>query len=269
MLKGLRKRESYEELINELGEDPIKKYPDRRASQIENSNFMSQLASGFQEVIEQNNRVLKEKTKELLLQDIASSSGSNHTHGSMKLSSSALDAPSDAASFKSLGSMGLNAMMAASSHRPTFLPKRSAQQFNIGSQNNSPRSAHSAHSETSEQKEFRRIVFGPDIDPEALYQSLQAQQEHEAEQQRQQQKRANIITEFRHIQQGVNTTINTMVHTQPDVNMLTLKDIEEENPFEGVFKGEPRVDPGASSSSQVPVKKMVEKIEKKEKKEKK
>jgi len=48
MLKGLRKRETYEELINELGDDPIKKYPDRRASQIENSNFMSQLASGFQ-----------------------------------------------------------------------------------------------------------------------------------------------------------------------------------------------------------------------------
>ena len=37
MLKGLRKRETYEELINELGEDPIKEYPDRRASQIENS----------------------------------------------------------------------------------------------------------------------------------------------------------------------------------------------------------------------------------------
>jgi hypothetical protein len=42
MLKGLRKRETYDELINELGNDPIKKYPDRRASQIENSNFMSQ-----------------------------------------------------------------------------------------------------------------------------------------------------------------------------------------------------------------------------------
>ena len=49
MLKGLRKRETYDELINELEEDPIKKYPDRKASQIENSNFMSQLALGFQE----------------------------------------------------------------------------------------------------------------------------------------------------------------------------------------------------------------------------
>ena len=67
MLKGLRKRETYEELINELGDDPIKKYPDRRASQIENSNFMSQLALGFQEVIEQNDRILKERTKERYL----------------------------------------------------------------------------------------------------------------------------------------------------------------------------------------------------------
>ena len=78
MLTGLRKRETYEELINELGDDPIKKYPDRKASQIENSNYMSQLASGFQEVIAQNDRILKEKTKQLLLQEIASSSSVSH-----------------------------------------------------------------------------------------------------------------------------------------------------------------------------------------------
>ena len=78
MLKGLRKRETYDELINELEEDPIKKYPDRRASQIENSNFMSQLALGFQEVIEQNNRIMKEKTKALLLQEMAASSNISH-----------------------------------------------------------------------------------------------------------------------------------------------------------------------------------------------
>ena len=86
MLKGLRKRETYEELINELGDDPIKKYPDRRASQIENSNFMSQLASGFQEVIEQNDRILKEKTKELLLQEASASSAVSHRHVSIQRS---------------------------------------------------------------------------------------------------------------------------------------------------------------------------------------
>jgi hypothetical protein len=80
MLKGLRKRETYDELINELEEDPIKKYPDRRASQIDNSNHMSQLASGFREVVEQNERLMKEKTKQLLLQDLASSSSLSHQH---------------------------------------------------------------------------------------------------------------------------------------------------------------------------------------------
>jgi len=89
MLKRLRKRETYEELINELGDDPIKKYPNRQASQIENSNFMSQLAAGFQEVIEQNERVLKEKTKELLLQEASASSNVSHRHLSIQRSSHA------------------------------------------------------------------------------------------------------------------------------------------------------------------------------------
>ena len=39
---------------------------------------MSQLALGFQEVIEQNNRMMKEKTKELLLQDMAHSNIASH-----------------------------------------------------------------------------------------------------------------------------------------------------------------------------------------------
>ena len=87
MITGLRKRETYEELINELGEDPIKKYPDRRASQIENSNFMSPLAAGFQEVQAQNGRIMKERTKQLLLQEMASSSGVSHQGLSARASS--------------------------------------------------------------------------------------------------------------------------------------------------------------------------------------
>jgi hypothetical protein len=104
MLKGLRKRETYDELINELGEDPIKKYPDRRASQIENSNFMSQLALGFQEVIEQNNRAMKEKTKSLLLEEFAESSSSRSHH-----------------EFRSLSSLGMTGLF-ASAERPSFIP---------------------------------------------------------------------------------------------------------------------------------------------------
>ena len=108
MLKGLRKRETYEELINELEQDPIKKYPDRRASQIENGNYMSQLALGLQEVTEQNNRMMKEKTKELLLQDMAHSSSASHHD--LKTSD-----------FGSLGSLGMSGLL-GSYQRPSFLP---------------------------------------------------------------------------------------------------------------------------------------------------
>jgi len=77
MLKGLRKKETYDEIINELGDEPVTKFPDRRASQLENSNYLSQLASGFQEVIQQN-RVIEERTKELLLQEASGTSESSH-----------------------------------------------------------------------------------------------------------------------------------------------------------------------------------------------
>ena len=93
MLTGLKKRQSYDELINEIGKDPIKKYPDRRASQIENSSYMSQLASGFQEVAEQQDRLMKEKTKELLLQDIAATSSSSSHHSFKTVSSQASPRP--------------------------------------------------------------------------------------------------------------------------------------------------------------------------------
>ncbi len=38
---GLRKRETYEELINDLNHDPISNYPDRRALELENSPYLS------------------------------------------------------------------------------------------------------------------------------------------------------------------------------------------------------------------------------------
>ena len=40
---GLRKKESYDELINDLNHGLITNYPDRRASELENSSYMSQL----------------------------------------------------------------------------------------------------------------------------------------------------------------------------------------------------------------------------------
>ena len=77
MKTGLRKRETYDELINELERDPIKHYPNRKASQIENSNYMSQLTGDFDEMMQQHERVAKEKMKENLLQQMAASSGTS------------------------------------------------------------------------------------------------------------------------------------------------------------------------------------------------
>ena len=38
---GLKKRPTYDELVSSLDMDPIKHYPDRRATEFENSNYMS------------------------------------------------------------------------------------------------------------------------------------------------------------------------------------------------------------------------------------
>ena len=235
MLTGLDKRPSYEELINELGEDPIKKYPDRRASQIENSNYMSQLASGFQEVLEQNDKLMKEKTKSILLQEMAAGSSVSHHSYASAISS-----------LKSLTSHGLRG-------RPSFLPPR-AEQFQIGT----PRSA---HSDTSETRRVRNQLFGPDINAEDVLASLQNQMDIDDDERRRQEHQQQIVTQFTHHHQGIRTAVDRLVPPPPDVNVDALQDIMDNNPFEGVFSG------GASSSSQIPVKTLVEKIEKKEKKE--
>ena len=68
---GLRKRETYEELINDLNHDLITNYPDRRASELENSPYLSQLRGGFEEMIMHNDNLMKEKMKEMLLHEQA------------------------------------------------------------------------------------------------------------------------------------------------------------------------------------------------------
>ena len=67
MNKGLRKRETYDELIQEIDKDQINKYPDRRVSQIENSNYLSQLSGGFDEMKVFHDRMMKEKQKEFFI----------------------------------------------------------------------------------------------------------------------------------------------------------------------------------------------------------
>ena len=75
---GLRKRETYDELINDLSHDPIGRYPDRTASQIENSNYLSQLRGGIEQMILQSDNVMKQKQKELLLQEEAGNAPQSH-----------------------------------------------------------------------------------------------------------------------------------------------------------------------------------------------
>jgi len=60
---GLRKRETYEELINDLNHDPAINYPDRKASELENSPYLSQLRVGFEEMMLQNDNLMKERQK--------------------------------------------------------------------------------------------------------------------------------------------------------------------------------------------------------------
>ena len=80
MKSGLRKRETYNELIHDLEIDPIKHYPNRQATQTENSNYMSQLEGGFHDMMQQNERVMKEKQKDVLLHQMAASGGTSYHH---------------------------------------------------------------------------------------------------------------------------------------------------------------------------------------------
>lgn len=173
MIKGLRKKPSYDELINEVDKDFITKYPDRRATNIENSNYMSQLRQGFQELIEQENKIVGENVKQLLLKEEAESGGLSHQ-----------ELKSGAASFKSV-----------ESH-----PK----QFAI----HTPR--------------FKSLI-GPDVQPEIMFQALEQEKELQHAVEKQQQRKQDIISNLRHVHQGVRTRVDDMV--KPDVDMQ--KEVDE------------------------------------------
>jgi hypothetical protein len=110
---GLKKRPTYDELVSSLDMDPIKHYPDRRATEFENSNYMSQLALGFQEVNIQNDRLMKEKTKSILVQELGQASSISHREMSVL---SGVKTPSNIGSFGSVNTPQVD--------RPTFLPER-------------------------------------------------------------------------------------------------------------------------------------------------
>ena len=72
---GLRKRESYDELVNYIETDPNKmRYPNRTATFIEQSRYMKHLGGeDYIEMEQQQLRASKEKLKELIIQEMTTS----------------------------------------------------------------------------------------------------------------------------------------------------------------------------------------------------
>ena len=74
IFEGLKVRPSYEELINILDKPLDLKYPDRKASQLRNSHWLSQLdGDSFRAMDELHHAMLKEQEKEAILKGYASS----------------------------------------------------------------------------------------------------------------------------------------------------------------------------------------------------
>ena len=72
--EGLKLRPSYDELINLLDKPIITKYPDRKASQLRNSHWLSQLdGDSYRAMDELHHNMIKEHGKEGILKGYAAS----------------------------------------------------------------------------------------------------------------------------------------------------------------------------------------------------
>ena len=75
-LDGLHKRPLYDELIGEINKPLITHYPDRKATQLRNSNWLQQLDGDDYESLKQmNHNIMKEHEKEILLKHYAQAHG--------------------------------------------------------------------------------------------------------------------------------------------------------------------------------------------------
>ena len=73
-LECLKVRPSYDEMISQLDEPIIDKYPDRKATQLRNSQWLSQLdGDSFRAMDELHHNMLKEQEKEAVLKRYATS----------------------------------------------------------------------------------------------------------------------------------------------------------------------------------------------------
>ena len=63
--EGLKLKTSYEELIHQLDKPILKSYPDRKASQLRNSHWLSQLdGDSYKAMDELHHEIMKENDKE-------------------------------------------------------------------------------------------------------------------------------------------------------------------------------------------------------------
>lgn len=85
---GLRKRDSYDEIVDYLSDQPKLVYPNRKASFLLNSPYLTQLYSDtIMEVEDQQQRMLKEQIKQATIRSIATQQGLNHAEVATQYSS--------------------------------------------------------------------------------------------------------------------------------------------------------------------------------------
>ena len=75
-LDGLHRRPKYDELIGEINKPLITQYPDRKATQLRNSNWLQQLdGDDFTAIQQMNHNIMKEHEKDILLKHYAAAYG--------------------------------------------------------------------------------------------------------------------------------------------------------------------------------------------------
>ena len=79
-MQSLRKRQTYNEVVNYLeNEQPKIKYPDRRATFLRNSPYLSQFdGDSWIDLDEQEQDINKEKLKQIQLREVSASQGQTH-----------------------------------------------------------------------------------------------------------------------------------------------------------------------------------------------
>ena len=88
---GLHRRQTYEELVGEIGKPLLNAYPDRKAINLRFSNWLTQLdAEGVKTMEQQQLHAMKEQEKQNLLREYSMSTGTSHA-----VAKASVEAPSE------------------------------------------------------------------------------------------------------------------------------------------------------------------------------